>query len=203
MCIEVHGSSTVFELKKLVCQQPGFVCSDGSCIVLVVKGSLARLMLHSPRMCRLCPTPLLSGVMLDNDTSVADAMTARLPVECAATALVLAHPCPPSLSRSNLGCGLHTETPTHDLRSDASAYPLPHLPIEIASSTSQRVDINEQVSPRAHLSSAAFLTLVVAGYCSTVQHGLRASAGGGVHARSEERPAACCQLHVVSRYLPH
>ena len=145
MCIEVHGSSTVFELKKLVCQQPGFLCSDGSCIVLVVKGSLARLMLHSPRMCRLCPTPLLPGVMLDNDTSVADAMTARLPVECAATAVVLETACRPSLSHANLDCGSQAKMLSHALHTDAAASPLLKPPIEFTLNTSLRADDIEQV----------------------------------------------------------
>ena len=55
VCIEVHGSSTVFELKKLVCQQPGFVCSDGSCIVLVVKGEASALDVAFPSHVSIVP----------------------------------------------------------------------------------------------------------------------------------------------------
>ena len=150
---------------------------------------------------RLSLTHPPSGAIPLDGTALDDAISAQLPAECAATAVVLATACRPSLSHANLDCSSQAKMLSHALHTDAAASPLPNPPIEFTLNTSLRADVIEQVSSCPWPFNAASFTLAAAGRCSIVQHGIPAAAGGGVHARGAQRHGAGCQLPVVCQYL--
>jgi hypothetical protein len=214
LVLDAPCNCTVFELKRLLCQQPHFMCSHYSRLLLVFKGSrAARLRRHASRL-----RPRHSAAQRRGGRRRIQRASARgarcncgnsrvllpsFPITCKPR-LLFPHRNP--VARLALSRNYHS-LPTPACRIVTASACCMHLPPPshvqhqpaVGRHRAGRTPTPPAPTPRRPLTSPLWRT---AGRRPTVQHGLPAAARAGLRVRGEQRPAASCRIPVVSQCPP-